>query len=130
MFPSIDHVTEVSFRFSPVTSAVNCCVPPLSISINSGLIVISSTVLWATLYLIIAFDPLPIQVSGCHPPPFIGNTTTVPTLSPGVLVTNVTYLPSDSILPSQLCNPNPVLLTSIANNCVNIFGSSISTVSG
>ena len=90
-FPSNVYTASVVARFSPSTVAVNCNVSPaLTLTFSDGVTVIEFTTPATTLYLIVAVVPAPTHVSTSDPFPDIGITTTSPTLSPAVLVFNVT----------------------------------------
>ena len=128
---TIVHVTFPLNKFSPITSAVNCnSSPGLTTTFSFGVTFNSVTFGLTTLYLIVATVPSPTHVSTGLPFPDCAITLTFATFSPSVTVFSVTYVPSDSILPSSLVIPKLVLSVSIANNCVNIFGISIFTVDG
>ena len=127
----IVHTTSVENKFSPTTSAVSCnSSPAFTTTFSFGVILTSVTFGLTTLYLIVAVVPSPTHVSTGVPFPDCATTLTLAVLSPSVKVFSVTYVPSDSILPSSLVIPKLVLSVSIANNCVNIFGISMFTVYG
>ena len=125
------HTTFVVVKFSPSTVAENCNASPgFTTTSSPGVTVTDVTFGATTLYLIVTVVPLPTHVSTGVPFPDLAITFALATLSPSVNVLTVTYVPSDSILPSSLVIPKLVLSVSIANNCVNIFGNSMFTVDG